>query len=96
MSDLAAAITTAAAALFLLPTGAAATTIYGISGDFAGVTPSFVFAIDPDAKKVAALQKKLGSELAHAHEGLRFNIDRAAEGELPRFELKARRFTDHR
>ena len=43
-----------------------------------------------------ALHKKLGADLAHAHEGLRFNVERAAEGELPRFELKAKRLQDHR
>ena len=39
---------------------------------------------------------KLGKDLADNHEGLRFNVDRAAEGELPRFELKAKRLQDKR
>ncbi|WP_439565975.1 phenylacetate--CoA ligase family protein [Microcella sp.] len=43
-----------------------------------------------------ALESSLVSELAHAHEGLRFLIERAPEGALPRFELKARRLTDLR
>jgi len=42
------------------------------------------------------LRVKLGAELADAHEGLRFIIDRAPENSLPRFELKARRLTDLR
>lgn len=39
---------------------------------------------------------KLCKDLAHAHEGLRFNVERAAAGELPRFELKAKRLQDLR
>lgn len=39
---------------------------------------------------------RLCVELADAHEGLRFLVCRAAAGELPRFELKARRLTDLR
>ncbi|MEU5849716.1 phenylacetate--CoA ligase family protein [Saccharopolyspora shandongensis] len=42
------------------------------------------------------LSSRLGVELADAHEGLRFLLQRAATGELPRFELKARRLTDLR
>lgn len=42
------------------------------------------------------LHQKLNKDLAHAHEGLRFNVERAAEGELPRFELKAKRLQDLR
>jgi phenylacetate-CoA ligase len=34
--------------------------------------------------------------LAHAHEGLNFRIERADEGTLPRFELKAKRMVDLR
>ena len=33
---------------------------------------------------------------AHAHEGLNFQIERAGAGELPRFELKAKRMIDLR
>ena len=43
-----------------------------------------------------ALQRKLGTDLADNHEGLRFNVERAAEGALPRFELKAKRLQDKR
>lgn len=43
-----------------------------------------------------ALKARVGSDLADNHEGLRFNVDRAAEGELPRFELKAKRLQDLR
>lgn len=42
------------------------------------------------------LADSLQTELADAHEGLRFHIRRRAAGELPRFELKARRLTDLR
>ena len=38
----------------------------------------------------------LHRRLAQAHEGLNFRIERAAEGELPRFELKAKRTIDKR
>jgi phenylacetate-CoA ligase len=44
----------------------------------------------------AGLQSKLGKDLADNHEGLRFNVARAGEGELPRFELKAKRLQDLR
>ena len=30
------------------------------------------------------------------HEGLRFNVEQAKQGELPRFELKAKRLQDLR
>ncbi|MEO6457572.1 MAG: AMP-binding protein [Chloroflexia bacterium] len=42
------------------------------------------------------LQGKLAKDLAHAHEGLRFNVERMEYGTLPRFELKARRLVDDR
>jgi phenylacetate-CoA ligase len=42
------------------------------------------------------LTDMLHRRLAHAHEGLNFRIDRAATGELPRFELKAKRTVDQR
>ena len=38
----------------------------------------------------------LHRRLALAHEGLNFRIERAAPGELPRFELKAKRVIDMR
>ena len=40
--------------------------------------------------------ERLGVALRDAHEGLRFNVERAAPGTLPRFELKAKRLTDKR
>ena len=43
-----------------------------------------------------ALQTKLRKDLANAHEGLRFNVERVEHGSLPRFELKARRLVDNR
>jgi phenylacetate-CoA ligase len=42
------------------------------------------------------LAAALHTELAHAHEGLNFRIERVAAGELPRFELKATRTVDMR
>ena len=42
------------------------------------------------------LQAQLQKDLADAHEGLRFNVERANQGELPRFELKAKRLQDLR
>jgi phenylacetate-CoA ligase len=42
------------------------------------------------------LHDELHRRLAHAHEGLNFHLERAAHGELPRFELKAKRMTDLR
>ncbi|HZD69148.1 MAG TPA: AMP-binding protein [Actinomycetes bacterium] len=42
------------------------------------------------------ISERLAKALAEAHEGLRFQIERAAPGELPRFELKARRTVDLR
>ena len=42
------------------------------------------------------LQHKLAKDLANAHEGLRFNIERVDYGILPHFELKAKRLVDVR
>jgi phenylacetate-CoA ligase len=44
----------------------------------------------------AEMAGQLGKALAEAHEGLRFEVERAGAGELPRFELKARRTVDRR
>jgi phenylacetate-CoA ligase len=44
----------------------------------------------------AEIEGLLRRELADAHEGLQFQVRRAGEGSLPRFELKARRLTDKR
>jgi len=44
----------------------------------------------------AATAVRLQKDLAAAHEGLRFEVERAHAGELPRFELKARRTVDLR
>ena len=44
----------------------------------------------------ADMAERLAKALAEAHEGLRFEVERAAAGELPRFELKARRTVDLR
>jgi phenylacetate-CoA ligase len=44
----------------------------------------------------ADMAERVAKALAEAHEGLRFEVERAAPGELPRFELKARRTVDRR
>lgn len=49
-----------------------------------------------DDQRWPPLHQRLHDELAHAHEGLNFLVERAATGELPRFELKARRVVDAR
>jgi phenylacetate-CoA ligase len=43
-----------------------------------------------------SLSDDLHKRLSHAHEGLNFRVQRAAAGELPRFELKAKRTVDLR
>jgi phenylacetate-CoA ligase len=53
--------------------------------------------LKPDQQHAwARVSQKLGKDLAAAHEGLRFNVERAEIGELPRFELKAKRLQDLR
>jgi len=42
------------------------------------------------------LHRTLVKDLAQAHEGLRFNVERVDHGTLPRFELKAKRLVDAR
>jgi len=42
------------------------------------------------------LRERLGRDLSHSHEGLRFNIELMPPGALPRFELKAKRLVDVR
>jgi phenylacetate-CoA ligase len=42
------------------------------------------------------LETDLRKRLALAHEGLNFRVERAGAGELPRFELKAKRTVDKR
>lgn len=44
----------------------------------------------------ASIAERLGKELSDAHEGLRFGVERADAGSLPRFELKAKRLVDTR
>jgi phenylacetate-CoA ligase len=43
-----------------------------------------------------ALCARLHADLAEAHEGLRFKVERAEPNSLPRFELKAKRLVDNR
>ena len=47
-------------------------------------------------KRWPAIRKALDHDLAGAHENLRFNIELAEQGSLPRFELKAKRLVDRR
>lgn len=49
----------------------------------------------PGSRCVSATET-LTKELAAAHEGLRFRVEEAPAGSLPRFELKARRLVDLR
>lgn len=42
------------------------------------------------------IQRKLAKDLSDSHEGLRFNIELMGHGNLPRFELKAKRLVDAR
>jgi phenylacetate-CoA ligase len=51
---------------------------------------------DWNADNWEALQDSLHRRLALAHEGLNFRVERATAGELPRFELKAKRTVDRR
>ncbi len=50
----------------------------------------------PDATGADATVRDLAADLARNHEGLRFNVELAAAGTLPRFELKAKRLKDER
>jgi len=50
----------------------------------------------PDTAAGDAIARDLAADLARNHEGLRFNVELAAEGSLPRFELKAKRLKDER
>ncbi len=53
--------------------------------------------LKPDASEQwEVVSDTLHRQLAQAHEGLNFRVERAAEGELPRFELKAKRTVDQR
>ncbi len=51
---------------------------------------------DWSADRWDSLSDTLHRRLALAHEGLNFRVERAREGELPRFELKAKRTVDRR
>jgi phenylacetate-CoA ligase len=53
--------------------------------------------LKPDAREPwFVIKKRLSDDLTATHEGLRFNVDQAPTGSLPRFELKAKRFQDLR
>ncbi len=51
---------------------------------------------DSSADGWPALSDALHRRLALAHEGLNFRVEQASTGELPRFELKAKRTVDQR
>jgi phenylacetate-CoA ligase len=65
-----------------------------------GIRDEITLSVEPSAGfgdgAWVDLSASLGADLADAHEGLRFIIERAAENSLPRFELKAKRLTDLR
>ena len=50
----------------------------------------------PGDTSAERILRDLGKRLADAHEGLRFGVEQAATGTLPRFELKAKRVLDER
>ncbi|CAN5384498.1 phenylacetate--CoA ligase [soil metagenome] len=52
--------------------------------------------LDTTGRDWDTLSREMQSELADAHEGLRFRISRAEADSLPRFELKAKRLSDLR
>ena len=52
--------------------------------------------LKPGSGEWETVADQLHRQLAQAHEGLNFRVERAAEGELPRFELKAKRTVDQR
>jgi phenylacetate-CoA ligase len=62
--------------------------------------PQICVRIEPTAALDEAREAKLLGELQRAlsaaHSGLRFDVELVGEGELPRFELKARRLIDRR
>jgi phenylacetate-CoA ligase len=60
------------------------------------ITLRVELATDWDEGRWHHLADELHRRLAHAHEGLNFRIERAGAGELPRFELKAKRTVDMR
>jgi phenylacetate-CoA ligase len=65
-----------------------------------GIRDEITLRVEPspglDDAAWTEMKEALAKELAAAHEGLRFNVERAGEGELPRFELKAKRTVDKR
>ncbi|GAB1639836.1 phenylacetate--CoA ligase family protein [Krasilnikovia sp. MM14-A1259] len=65
-----------------------------------GARDEVVLQVEPhprfDDAAWTALAEVLVVELAEAHEGLLFILERAATGALPRFELKAKRLSDLR
>ncbi|WP_432563583.1 phenylacetate--CoA ligase family protein [Kineococcus sp. SYSU DK003] len=65
-----------------------------------GIRDEIYLRVEPAADLSEAewdgMAARIGTDLADAHEGLRFIVERAATGELPRFELKAKRLVDLR
>jgi len=65
-----------------------------------GIRDEIYLRIEPAAHlsddEWAGMARRIGVDLADAHEGLRFIVERAGVAELPRFELKAKRLVDER
>ncbi|WP_432504541.1 phenylacetate--CoA ligase family protein [Kineococcus arenarius] len=65
-----------------------------------GIRDEIYLRIEPAAglsdDQWQAMAHRIGLDLADAHEGLRFIVERAPQNELPRFELKAKRLVDLR
>ena len=70
--------------------------LYTVDGirDEIDVLVEFHDAVPPDAR--AEIIERLRKDLRDAHEGLRFGVEEAGAGSLPRFELKAKRLVDRR
>jgi phenylacetate-coenzyme A ligase PaaK-like adenylate-forming protein len=65
-----------------------------------GIRDEITLVVEPEAALTddtyREIAGRLAKELADAHEGLNFRIERVSTGGLPRFELKAKRLTDLR
>ena len=60
------------------------------------ITLRVEMAVNWPADRWDEFSVSLRKRLAHAHEGLNFKVQQAGAGELPRFELKAKRMVDLR
>jgi hypothetical protein len=55
-----------------------------------------VIEVPGDPAEGQRVRSELATKLSAAHEGLRFEVNLAEGGSLPRFELKAQRVKDER